>query len=313
MEEKDDSSHRRALDDFTSLRIFMAVVETGSFTKAGERLRVVPSTISKHISSLEVRLSAQLIIRSTKGLSITELGLQFYERCQIILQAVIDAENEVGEYQGEVRGALRVSCAPALLGTNFVGMLDRFLVINPKVKLVLDVSSVAQDLISDGFDIAIRMNNVSNPDLIAVKLAEIDRVYCATPAYIDAFGKPDSVSDLTDHNCLVLNNLAHSANWPMRGSEGETQSIRVTGNLVTNSAEAVVQGLLNNMGIGHIARVFVHGHLMSGELLELLPNDRVASSKVYAVYAERKHLPLKTRAFIDHLRSEFSKPPWTEE
>jgi DNA-binding transcriptional LysR family regulator len=305
-----DSLQRTALDDLATLRIFMAVVETGSFTKAGKRLQVVPSTISKHISSLEDKLNAQLIIRSTKELSVTELGLHFYDRCQAVLQAVMDAESEISQYQGEVRGTLRVSCAPALLVTDFISMVDRFLLANPKVKVVLDVSSMAQDLISEGFDVAVRMNNVSNPDLIALKLAEFKRVVCASTSYLEKHGRPGHVEDLVDHNCLVISNLAYSANWPFLSEDGEEKTVTVSGNLITNSAAAVVDALLNNFGVGLIGRGFVHKHLESGKLIDLFPEQNVMTSKVFAVYSERKHLPLKTRAFLDHLKKEFSVPPW---
>lgn len=314
MGETQKGGYRLALDDLGTLRVYVAVVETGSFTLAGERLGIVPSTVSKQMAALESRLSAQLIIRSTKGVSITELGMEFYDRCLMILDVVREVESGVIESQGECQGTLRVSCTPVLIETNFVPILNRFLQNNPKVSIDLEVTSHATDLVSSGLDIAITLKNDLNPNHIALKLAENDRIYCAAPQYLEEHGTPQVIEDLRMHNCLVINNPAfdHSADWSVPRPHGSGQPVTVSGHLRVNTAEVVVKALLEKMGVGHLARVIVDDYLKSGELVELFPGTRVQVSEVYAVYPRRRYLPLKTRAFIDHLKAEFKGPPWTD-
>jgi DNA-binding transcriptional LysR family regulator len=137
-------------------------------------------------------------------------------------------------------------------------------------------------------------------------------VYCATPGYLEQHGRPTSVADLERHNCLIIKNVAQSAYWPMRMPDGSTNTVHVSGNLVSSSADTILVALLRGMGVGHIARFLVQDRLDSGELIELFPNDRVVIAGIYVVFPKRRDLPLKTRAFIDHLHREFhGKSHWT--
>lgn len=315
MEEEAGSwSHRTAINDLATLRVFAAVVEAGSFTEAGRRLRIVPSTVSKHIAALEAQLKSQLITRSTQRLSVTELGYRFYDRCRVILQDVEDAEREVSEYKAEAQGLLRVSAAPVLAGRHLVPMLDRFLSAHPKVRIELNVTTLSEDLVGNGLDAAIRISNTVDPSLVAVKLADNDRIYCATPAYLERHGRPATIADLVRHNCLVIRNIAQSPNWPMRLPTGDIERIHVSGNFVSNDADTVLQALLLDLGIGHIARFLVHDMVSRGQLIELFPQHRVIVSRIFVVFPKRRDLPLKTRAFIDHLKVEFHhRSPWVDE
>lgn len=306
-------AHRSAIKDLTTLRIFVAVVEAGSFTEAGRRLRIVPSTVSKHVSSLEASLKGQLIARSTQRLSITELGRQFYERCLVILHEVEDAENEIIEYQAEPQGQLRVSAAPVLAVRHLMPILSDFLSEYPRVKLDLTVTPEPEDLIASGIDAAIRISRNVDPNLIAVKLGANERVYCAAPGYLARRGTPNSVADLKDHNCLVIQNVAQSANWPMKTAGGSIDTISVAGNFVSNNADMIRQALLADMGIGHLARFMVDEHIASGALVELFPHERMIFSNIFVVFPKRRNLPLKTRAFVDYLRVAFGKIAWTDQ
>lgn len=299
------STHRSAINDLATLRIFAAVVESGSFTEAGRRLRIVPSTVSKHISALETRLRGQLITRSTQQLSVTELGRRFYERCLVILHEIEEAENEVGQYHSEPQGLLRVSAAPVLAVHHLMPILSDFLVRHPKVTLDLRVTNVSEDLIATGLDVAIRISNALDPNLIAVRLGPNERVYCASPGYLERHGRPASVADLADRNCLVIQNAFQSGHWPMRNPDGSTTSIAVSGNFTSGHADMVRQALLAGMGVGYIARFVVDQHLATGELIDLFPDQRRIVSSIYAVFPKRRNLPLKTRAFVDYLKAEF--------
>ncbi len=300
--------YRSTIDNLSALRAFVAVVESGSFSEAGYRLNVVPSTISKHVSLLEERLQGQLLLRSTKQLSITELGRRFYERCLAILHEVEEAENELGEYQTEPQGRLRVTAGPIFGGHHLPALIPSFLEKYPKVSLELKITAETLDMIDNALDVAIRISGNLDPSLIAVKLAPNVRTFCAAPSYLEQHGEPQTPQELVRHNCIVANETARTAKWPIKGEEGD-DFVSVSGNLVINHGEVYRRAVIDGLGIGYVARFVVYEDIKAGRLIELFPEHRVTSSFIYAVYPERRNLPLKTRAFIDHVRDAFRTPP----
>lgn len=300
-------SHRGVINELSTLRIFAMVVEAGNFTEAGRRLNIVPSTVSKHIAALEAQLKVQLIVRSTQQLSVTELGHQFYERCLSILNEVEQAEAEVGEYRAEPQGLLRVSVAPILAVQHLMPLIADFLAAHEKVSIDLNVTATSEDLIATGIDVAIRISNNLDPNLIAIKLAPNERVYCASPAYLAKHRRPADVSALVDHNCLIISNANQSEFWPMRLVDGTMTTVRVSGNFNSSNADTVRQALVAGLGVGHVARFIVDAHIAAGELVELFPDQRVITSNIYAVFPMRRNLPLKTRFFVDFIKAEFRK------
>lgn len=299
------------LDNLTLLRAYVAVVELQSFTAAGKRLNVVPSTMSKHIATLERQLSCQLVTRSTKTLSITELGERFYLRCLSILHEVEEAEIEVSDYKAEPQGLLRVS-APTTLATHVLApIFFRFKQRYPKVTLDLTLTPASQDLVSSGTDVAIRISSGLDPSLVALKLAPNIRLYCASPDYLARHGKPVRPVDLAQHDCVVVKSIQQSASWPFRMADGRIEHVVVSGGLSADNVEMIERAVLAGLGIAHLSRFLVEQHIASGALIELFPESRTAGSAIYAVYPERRNLALKTRAFIDHLRAEFvNAPAW---
>ncbi len=297
------------IDNLTLLRAFVAVVELQSFTAAGRRLNVVPSTMSKHIAALEQQLCCQLVIRSTKTLSITELGTRFYKRCLSILQEVEQAEIEVGEYKSEPQGLLRVS-APTTLATHVLApVFFRFKQRFPKVTLDLSLTPASEDLVASGTDVAIRISSALDPNLIALKLAPNTRLCCASPDYLERHGRPATPAELRHHECVVVKSIQQSASWPFRALDGRTEHVVVPGGIHADNVEVIAQAVLAGLGIGHLPRFVVEPQIASGALIELFAERRVVESHIYALYPERRNLALKTRAFIDHLRAEFRDPP----
>jgi DNA-binding transcriptional LysR family regulator len=304
--------YRSFFDDLRALRVFVAVVDTGSLTDAAHRLSIAPSTVSKRLSALETSVSGQLIIRSTKRLHVTELGRSFYDRCIAILHEVEGAEMDVGEYNAEPQGVLRVSAAPVFASRHLMPIIARLLERHPKITIDLSLTSSEEDLVAGGIDAAIRISHDLDPGLVAVRLAPNVRVFCASPAYLKAHGQPASVKDLVNHNCLIVRNVSQSSVWPMRRSDGTIETVSVSGSFVCDNGDMVRQALLAGLGIGHLARFMVHEHIESGELVELFPGSRVIANHIYVVFPKKRNMPLKTRVFIDHLRAEFRTPaPWT--
>lgn len=309
LQRHDGESSRFLLDNLTLLRAYVAVIELQSFTAAGRRLNVVPSTVSKHIAALEQQLSCQLVTRSTKTLSVTELGTRFYKRCLAILHEVEEAEIEVSDYKSEPQGLLRVS-APTTLATHVLApVFFRFKQRFPKVMLDLSLTPASQDLVASGTDVAIRISSGLDPNLIALKLAPNMRLYCASPEYLERRGVPGSPAELRYHDCVVVKSIQQSASWPFRSKDGRTEHVIVSGGVSADNVEMIARAVLAGLGVGHLSRFLVEEHIARGKLIELFPESRVVESNIYAVYPERRNLALKTRAFVDHLRDEFREPP----
>lgn len=302
-------AYRSMIDNLSALRAYVAVIEAGSFSEAGYRLNVMPSTISKHVSLLEEKFQGQLIIRSTKSLSVTELGHRFYERCLAILGEVEETEADLLAYQMEPQGKLRITAGPSLAETFFPSILPEFLARYPKINLELRVSPEVLDMIENSIDVGIRISSHLDPGLIAVKLAPNLRTICAAPAYLEKHGAPQQPADLAKHNCLLTSEAMSYAKWPLAATNGGgvDEVVQVSGNLIVNHGALYRSAVIDGMGVGYLSRYLVRKEIDRGELVELFPDRRVANSNIYIVYPQRRNLPLKTRAFIDFVREAFRK------
>ncbi len=300
--------YRSMLDNLSALRAFVAVVESGSFSEAGYRLNVMPSTISKHISFLEEKIHGQLIVRSTKHLSVSELGRRFYDRCLIILKEVEETEAELLEYQMEPQGKLRVTAGPSFAGAHLPQLIPAFLERYPKVSVEFRVTPEVVDLIDHSIDVAIRISSNLEPGLIAVKLAPNLRTVCVSPAYAEKFGLPAVPRDLGQHNCILTSETSSAAKWPLL-DKGIEQQVQVAGNLIVNHGDIYRRAVLDGVGIGYLSRYLVYDDIQAGRLIELFPDSRIVTSHIYVVYPQRRNLPLKTRVFIDYLREAFKGTP----
>jgi len=302
------STYRSLIDSLSALRAFVAVVESGSFSEAGYRLNVMPSTISKHVTSLEEKIHGQLIVRSTKRLSVSELGYRFYDRCLIILREVEETEAELFEYQMEPQGKLRITAGPSFAEHHIPSIIPSFLEKYPKISVDLKITHDVLDLIDHSIDVAIRISSNLDPGLIAVKLAPNIRSVCVAPSYIEKYGCPEEPKDLAHHNCLLTSEASSIAKWPLAGENGEN-SVQVSGNLIVNQGSIYRKAILDGVGIGYLSRFLVYHEIEDGTLVELFPDKRLVTSHVYVVYPQRRNLPLKTRAFIDHIRDFFRVAP----
>ena len=299
---------RSTIENISALRSFVAVVESGSFSEAGVRLNVVPSTVSKHVSLLEEKLHGQLLQRSTKHVSVTEFGRRFHEHCLAILNEVALAEVDLSEFQQEPQGNLRVAAGPVLGSHYLPALVASFLARYPRVSLDLRLNPETVDLIDNGIDVAIRISSNLHPSLVAIKLAPNIRTICASPGYIARHGRPATPQDLVRHNCILSSDAAKSAKWPFMGVNGE-DFVAVSGNVIINQGDVYRQVVLEGVGIGHIGRFLAYEDIRAGRLLELFPGHHIAASYIYAVYPQARNLSLKARAFIDHVREHFRQRP----
>jgi len=297
------------MDRLDDMLAFIKVVDTKSFTAAAERLNLSKSVVSRRIAELENRLGARLLNRTTRRLSLTEVGQAFYERCTRILSDLDEAERAVADLHAAPRGRLRVN-APLSFGLlHLAPAIADFMQRHPAIEIDIDLNDRYVDLIDEGYDMAVRIGRLRDSSLIARRLAPNRRVICASPAYLEQHGTPETPEDLTKHCCLLYTNVPTAEQWQFRVN-GETRAVRVQGNLRANNGDILLAAAIAGHGVA-VAPTFLCGEaLASGALRCLLYDYYVSDSAVYAVYPQNRHLSPKVRAFVDFLAARFGPEPY---
>lgn len=284
---------------------FVAVAETGGFSRAAERLRVSSSQVSRQVAALEDRLQTRLFYRTTRQVSLTEAGQGLFERCQHLIEERDEALRAVIDQKGELKGRLRLSCA-VVYGERFiVPLMNDFLERYPDLHLDIQLSNATVDLIQEGIDLAIRLGRLSDSQMIATRIAPRIMHLCAAPGYLAQYGTPHTLSELKRHKALI----GTSETWLFDDGTGQEVALRPQGHWHCNSGTAVLDAALRGFGICQLPDYYVAEHLVSGRLVSLLPQNRPPHTAVWAVYPQRRHLSDKVRAAITHLRSGLAARP----
>jgi DNA-binding transcriptional LysR family regulator len=287
------------MDRLTSLTAFVRVVDSGGFSAAGRRLNMSTTMVSNHVQSLEDRLGARLLNRTTRKVSLTEVGRAYYDRCVQILSDIEQADDIAGALQSTPRGTLRVYIATHIV--QFVSpVIVEFLALYPDVKIELTMGERTIDIIDEGFDIAIRMTPPPDSSLIVRSLATWRHVLCCSHHYLEQHGRVQQLAELAEHDCIRHFNYPYDE-WRFVDRKGAPASVKVSGRLVTNSGEALRAAALQGSGICLAAGFMVHDDLEAGRLVRLLPEYRPVELSMNAVYPHRHHLSAKVRTFIDML------------
>jgi DNA-binding transcriptional LysR family regulator len=287
------------MDRLTSLEVFSKVVDSGGFSAAGRRLNMSTTMVSNHVQALEDRLGARLLNRTTRKVSLTEVGRAYYDRCIQILADIEQADDVAGALQSTPRGTLRVYTATHIV--QFVApVITEFLAAYPEVKVDLSMGERTIDLIDEGFDVAIRLTPPPDSSLIVRGLATWRHVLCCSHGYIEKHGRPEQLSELAERNCLRHVNYPYDE-WQFVDRKGAPASVRVSGRLVSNSGETLRRAALESVGIALAPGFLLHEDLESGRLVRLLPEYRPVEFSMNAVYPHRHHLSAKVRSFIDRL------------
>jgi DNA-binding transcriptional LysR family regulator len=297
------------MDRLGDLDIFARVAATGSMSQAARDLGLSPPVISKRIKRLEERLGTRLLQRTTRQIALTEAGAGFHERVLTILASVDEAETWVSQRAQLAKGPLRVS-APTTFGRLHVAPhLVRFLERYPEISLDLSLSDAFVDVVAEGFDVAIRIADLGDTSLVARKLAPNHRLLCAAPDYLDRHGEPKGLADLARHRLLVHN----ADQWRLEGPEGPV-SVPVASAVATNSSEVIREAVIAGMGIALRSTWDIGPELRSGKLRIVLPGYGASSRvAIHAVYPSRRHLPQRTRVFIDFLVELYGPvPSWDQ-
>ena len=286
------------MDQFSAIPVFVAVVEKGKFSAAAQSLGVSKSAVSKRINQLENHLGVRLLHRTTRKLSLTEAGARYYEHAAKALRAASKAEDAVTELQGEPQGKLKISSPMSFGRLHVAPLIPRFLQRYPKLQIDLVMDDKNIDLVAVGVDVAIRAGDMPNSTLIARKLAPLRQVLCVSPSYIERYGMPVTPSELCNHNCILFSYSGDANEWTLN-KDGQSDVVMVSGSYRVNNSEAILEALLDGIGIGRLPTFVAGPDLKAGNLVRVLDSYHLPNHTFYAVFPEREYMPAKVRAFLD--------------
>lgn len=297
------------MDRLTATRVFVEVVERGSQTAAADALEMSRAMVSRYLGELETWVGARLLHRTTRKLSLTGAGEQLLGQCREML-AMADAMQSVSRTdEAAPRGTLRIACSQSLAQAWLVHALDDFTRLYPQVSVDLLVGSQAVNLVEARIDLALRITNQLDPNLIARQLAVCRSVVCATPAYLARHGTPQRPEDLAQHNCLSYAYFGRSI-WEFSRA-GEPHAVAVSGNLSANESMVLLEAVLADIGISLQPRYSVGAHLRSGALVQLVPDYEPQQLGIHALYGTRRQMPPALRALLDFLIERLAdRPDW---
>ncbi|MFZ6773583.1 LysR family transcriptional regulator [Undibacterium sp. SXout7W] len=294
------------MDKFLEMKTFVAVVDATSFIKAASTLDMSKAAISRYVSDLEARLGVRLLQRTTRRLSLTEEGRVFYARCKELLIEIDEAEAEITSHSDTATGLIRIN-APVTFGILHLAPLwGQFRSQYPGVSLDVTLGDRIVDLLDEGYDVAIRIATLPDSTLISKRLATTRMVLCASPAYLQLHGQPSHPSELASHAVIAYSYWSSGDEWHFQGIPGNV-SIKTSACIHTNSGDTCRVAALADQGIILQPSFLVGDDLVSGDLIELMPEWKAMTMGIYAVYPSRKHVPLKVRALIDFLTKHFAE------
>lgn len=294
------------MSQLEDMRIFVTTVDAGSFTAAAERLGLSKQFVSKRVMALEARLGVRLLIRTTRQLRPTGLGMAYVEQARELIQRIDDAEEAISQQNASPRGTLRVS-APMSFGTLHLGpLLPRFLLAHPDLAMEMDLSDRTVDLIGEGYDMAIRIGTLADSTLIARNLAPMELRLCASPDYLARRGTPDDPAQLRAHDC-VLYGHSRQVEWRFQ-RDGRPETVAVHGRLRVNNGELVRDAAIAGLGLAYLPTFIVGQALADGTLVSVMEALCPPPAAVYAVYQQHRQASLSVHAFVEFLRSSLAAP-----
>ncbi len=294
------------MDRLTEMEAFATVIDQGGFTDAARKLGISKSAVSKHIASLEARLGARLLNRTTRRVTPTEIGLLFYDRARQVLSEAGEAERLVAALQAAPSGNLRVAVDADFGRAMLCPLIDAFLAAYPKLAVTLVLTEHEVDLVAEGFDVAVRVGELGDSNLRARKITTATQRLVASAGYLQRYGRPLDLDALSEHRLLFASAQASGRVWKLRAPSGETRLIRGTAPLVVNDAKALLDAAKKGLGIAYLPSFVVHTALKEGLVEEVLPQLPREVFAVQAVYPTGRFTLPKVRAFVDFLLAEFA-------
>ena len=286
---------------------FTAVAESGNFTQAAKKLLISTAQVSRQVSELEQRLNTKLFYRTTRKVTLTEEGQLFYQQCRSILDGLEVAERSLTNLQSTPQGKIKIS-APVTYGErHIIPLINQFLMRYPQVEVEVQLSNQRIDLIEEGYDLAIRLGQLDDSSLIAKRISSRQHFLCASPSYIEQHGKPKTIADLKQHNCL----LGSADFWLFTDQKSKERQgdkkARVSGSLRCNSGLGLVDAALKGIGIVQLPDYYLTKHIASGELEVLLADYQREEEGIWVLYPQNKYLASKVRFLIDFLKENLAE------
>ncbi|MEO7338455.1 MAG: LysR family transcriptional regulator [Caldimonas sp.] len=298
------------MDRITGVQLFNRIVETGSFSKAGADLGVTQPTATKHVAALEAKLGARLLNRNTRGVSATEIGALYYEKCKVIQRELDEADNIASLLQSKVGGHLRISTSVAFGRRVVTPLALAFMRRHPEVTIDLSFDDRYVDLIEQGVDIALRMGRLSDSSLGARYLGLNPWLVAGAPDYLARAGTPATPSDLASHACLIYSSVQGDDRWHFTDVDGQRVSAQVTGPLRSNNLSAVLAAARAGHGLAALPWYVAGESVADGSIVPVLERHALPVQELHAVYPSPKLLPSKVAAFLGFLQDELGDRWW---
>lgn len=292
------------------MHMFVRVVETGSFSKAAREFSTTQPTVSKQIAATEERLKVRLLNRNTRGVSLTESGALYYEKCKIIVRETEEADNIVRLRQSQAQGMLRIGTSVAFGRRVIVPLALDFMKRHPQVQLDLSFEDRYTDLVSQGLDVAVRMGKLADSSLGARYLGANPWVMVAAPRYLKIYGTPKKPRDLSSHAALIYSSVLGDDVWRLISAKGEAVTVPVAGRLRSNNLSAVLAAARNGLGIAAMPRYVAADSLASEQVLEVLADHSLPEQEIHAVFPSPKLVPGKVQALVAYLQGHFAERWW---
>jgi DNA-binding transcriptional LysR family regulator len=289
------------VDKLISMNVFVRVAKAGSFAGGARDVGISRAMATKHIMQLEGVLGTRLFNRTTRSLSLTDVGASYLERCQQVLLDIDEMEAAVTHLQTEPRGLLKISAPPAIGATHIARAIAEFLKIHPDLNIDLILQGSPGDLIDEGIDLAIVLGSLDDTSMVARKLASSSLVICGSPEYLEKHGTPQTPEDLEQHSCLVNWSILPRNKWRFKSDSG-MKVINVTGRMQANAAHPIRIGAINGLGLVMSPTYVVGRDIENGTLKVVLSNYPLPPLDIHAVYPHRKYLSAKVRSFMDFLQ-----------
>ncbi len=298
------------MDRLDAMQMYVRVAETGSFTQVARELGTTQPTVTKQVAALEARLQARLLNRNTRGVSLTEAGALYYERCKAIARDVAEAEGLLRAPQAQMQGGLRIGSSVAFGRRVLIPLALQFMRQHPQVQVDLSFEDRYTDLVATGIDVALRLGKLADSSLGARTLGVNPWVLVASPAYLRQHAAPRRPADLKEHATLIYSSVQGTDLWRLQPAGGEPVSVPVTGRLRSNNLSALLAAARAHMGIAALPRYVAHESLQAGRVVEVLRHCRLPEQDIHAVYPSPRLVPQKVQAFIAFLQGRFDADWW---
>jgi len=300
------------MDRVTAVQLFIRVVETGSFSKAAAEFGITQPTATKAVAATEQRLGARLLHRSTRGVTPTEVGALYYDKCKLIAREIDEADNLATLLQSQIGGTLRISTSVAFGRRVLVPLVLRYMRLHPEVTIDLAFDDRYVNLVEQGIDLAIRMGRLADSTLGARFLGNNPWLMVAAPAYLSERGTPRTVADLSAHACLVYSSVQGDDRWSLTTPAGREQAVPVKGPLRSNNLSAVLAAARAGMGLAMLPWYVARESVADGSVVQVLADHSLPAQEIHAVFPSPKFVPSKVTSFIGFLQEALAGDWWRE-